>query len=278
MNKDPYREKIDIRLAQRIVDHWKIVIPSAKLESYPYDHFYLEQAFPVDVYEKILEYRITSEYFEAFNLKKWKRSDGTSTRDMMFLCDDSLDSLDSKRKRFWSTLSYAFYSDILRQLIFSTLKNDVSLRLNIDKNKLGEIPAYAGVWLIRDTDGYRIKPHPDGQPRVVTVMFYLPEDNNHPDLGTSVYIDQGKLKGLYGKRFKEVYRFPFLRNSMAVFAVNDLPNKRSIHGRERVKTKGERNTILLSYKSIKGKVKYSDYSIQDTHNGLRASSKANKQS
>lgn len=129
-------------------------------------------------------------------------------------------------------------------------------------------PCYVSSDLLRDFDGYRIKPHPDGQPRVVTLMFYLPEDDSRPDLGTSVYEDRGKLADLVGRRYKEVYRFPFLHNSLAVFAVNDLPQKRSMHGRELVTTKGERNSILLTYLSEAKQVKNTELWVPQTHDGL----------
>ena len=261
-------DNIDLAMAQRIVNHWKTAISDSDLRTEPYEHFHLTKAFPDDIYELILKHKVSADHFRAFNLKKWKRADGTSTRDMMFLCDDSFEVFDEVRRHFWATLTYAFCSEVFRQLIFTKLKRDVSLRLGVAEEEVLSTPGFVDPWLIRDTQGYRIKPHPDGAKRVVTLMFYLPQDDSTADLGTSVYTDRGRIAGFFGRRYKEVYRFPFVRNSLAVFAVNDLPEKRSLHGRELVETPGERNSILLAFMSDTIKVKNTEHWVPSTHDGL----------
>lgn len=258
-----------MELAQSILNHWKNVIPKCSVQHDPYDHFHLTNAFPDSVYDEILNNRLGDEHFRAFNIKRWKRPDGTSTRDMMFLSDDEIKLLDEDLRRFWSTLAFALSSDVFRQLVYTNMKQDIALRLEIAPEEVLNSEAFVDAWLLRDTQGYRIKPHPDGQPRVVTIMFYLPEDDQRQDLGTSVYEDRGKLAGLVGKRFKETYRFPFARNSMAAFAVNDLPEKRSIHGRELVESTGERNSILLAFTSKTHQIKNTDHWIPPTHHDLK---------
>lgn len=259
---------IDHALAQRVVDHWKKVIPATDLRSEPFGHFCVENVFPDDVYQSILDLKLGSEHLKAINLKTWSRSDGTSTRDWLYLADEAYDALDPERRVFWATLSHALCSDVFRRLIYDKLKADIALRLAIDEDQVADAPTYVGAWLVRDTDGYRIKPHPDGHPRVVTIMFYLPEDDSRTDLGTSVYEEGSRFERLTGKRFKEVYRFPFKRNSMAVFAVNDLPGKRSLHGRELVETSGERNSILVSFENDPIAIKGTDKVLRHPHKDL----------
>jgi hypothetical protein len=102
---------------------------------------------------------------------------------------------------------------------------------------------------MRDTEGYRIKPHPDGTNRIVTMLYYLPRDTSHEDLGTSVYVRQPWTKRILGEGFKEVERFPFRPNSSCAFVVNRLPEKTSWHGRELVGADaGVRNLILCQYR------------------------------
>ena len=238
------------------------------------DHIFLQNAFPDDVYEEMLRLKIASDNFQALNLKRWKRADGGSTRDRMIMCDESFEVLDEERRGFWSSVTLALKSDAFRRLVFAKMKGDIALRLNVSEEKALNVPGYVRCSLVRDTEGYRIKPHPDGQPSVVTMMFYLPEDNSRKDLGTSLYIERGPLFRLIGKRFKEVYRFPFVRNAMSAFAVNDLPHKRSIHGRELVNSDGERNSILLSFTSESITLKNTDHVVQPAHSVLHQSKRA----
>jgi len=263
INIEPDRE-----LAQRIVDHWKNVIAATEERHFPYDHIFVEGAFPDDVYERMLELKIESQHFEALNLKRWARADGGSTRDRMIMCDESFAVLDAERQRFWSSVTLALKSETFRRLVFSKMKGDIALRLGVGESEVLDVPGFVHCSLVRDTEGYRIKPHPDGQPSVVTMMFYLTEDNSRQDLGTSLYVERGFPFRLIGKRFKEVYRFPFVRNAMSAFTVNDLPHKRSMHGRELVHCEGERNSILLSFTSKSITLKNTEHVVQPTNSLL----------
>jgi len=111
-------------------------------------------------------------------------------------------------------------------------------------------PAYPNVMLMRDYEAYRIKPHPDGQPRVVTMQIYLPGTDTPDDLGTSLYIKQPLVHRLVGRRFKEVKRFPFRPNSAYAIAVNDCAARQSYHGRELITaSQTTRDSILITWNS-----------------------------
>jgi hypothetical protein len=121
--------------------------------------------------------------------------------------------------------------------------------LNLGPAEVADARVFVGISLIRDMEDYRLKPHPDGQPRVVTAQFYLPMDSSQRDLGTSIYEAARPLsQRLFLGRYKEVKRMPFLPNSGYAFAVNDLPQRRSLHGRELIESgSGVRNSILVTW-------------------------------
>ncbi len=214
----------------------------------PYDHTYFEGFFPEDVYGRILQSFPAPENYQPLNKKRYVRAGGESTRDIMALQEEGIAHLDEELRTFWGELGEALGCDTFKRLVFDVLKRDVALRLGIKEEEAADAKAYVSTLLIRDTEEYKIKPHPDGFPRLVTMMLYLPEDASRDDLGTSVYVKNPVYMRLIGKKFREVKRFPFRPNSAAAFAVNDLPHRKSLHGRELIKSMtGARNVMIVSW-------------------------------
>jgi hypothetical protein len=235
-------------LAESIIRHWEINISAALLEREPFEHFYIEEIWPQNVYLELLNSLPPIEHYVPINIKKWVRANGESTRDRIALTEQNIGKLESRLQEFWLQITKALYSDELKIAVFSKLKRDISLRLGIKPEEVPYAKVLAGADLIRDTEEYRIKPHPDGYPRAVTMQFYLPENADQLDLGTSLYVKDSMLRRLFGKRFQEVKRMSFKPNSGYAFAVNDRPDRCSLHGRELIKGEaGVRNSLLLSW-------------------------------
>ena len=235
-------------LATRIVQHWKSTFEATPLERDPFDYFYSDSIWPDDVYARMLKSFPGKEHYVPINLKQWVRANGELTRDRIVLTDEAVGKLEPKLREFWSQIMDAMFSDELKRIIFSKLKGDLSLRLGVPEDKVAETKVFVGAALTRDTEDYRIKPHPDGYPRAATMQFYLPADMSQLELGTSLYVRQPILQRLAGSRFKEVKKMSFRPNSGYAFAVNDRKDRCSLHGRELIKSgSGERNSILLSW-------------------------------
>jgi hypothetical protein len=134
---------------------------------------------------------------------------------------------------------------VLRRAVFGKLAPDLAERFGIAESQVPEMECAYEVRLVRDTEDYRIKPHPDGLNKIVTMQLYLPQDESTLDLGTSVF---RRHKRLIGGSFEEVKRFPFRPNSGYAFAVSDGPTRKSWHGREPITGfSGVRNTLMLLF-------------------------------
>ena len=236
-------------IEQEIVKHVIHAIEETDASDEPYCHYYVENVFPPDIYEEMLERLPEPEAYQPLNLKEWSRANGESTRDRLFLSEEGLAGLPGETRKFWQSIATALTSETLKQVIFAKLAKDIALRFDLTENEVPDIQAYPRAVLMRDTEGYRIKPHPDGTNRIVTMLYYLPRDRSQEDLGTSVYVRQPWTKRMFGEKFKEVERFPFRPNSSCAFVVNRLPEKTSWHGRELVSADaGVRNLILCQYR------------------------------
>jgi hypothetical protein len=236
-------------IEKKIISHLVKVVKSADAAEEPYCHYYIENAFPPAIYTEMIDNLPEPRFYEPLNLKEWSRANGESTRDRLFLSSEGLADLPKKTQDLWQSIARALTSEQLKKVIFTKLAKDIALRFNCAMNEVPDIQAYPRAVLMRDTEGYRIKPHPDGTPRIVTMLYYLPRDTSHEDLGTSVYVRQPWTKRFLGKGFKEVKRFPFRPNSSCAFVVNRLPDKTSWHGRELIgEDAGVRNLILCQYR------------------------------
>ncbi len=218
------------------------------LEREPFCHIYMENIFPAATYRKMLLNMPPKELYTALNLRKWALSDGTSTRDQLYLTSENLMKLPPQSAALWRTVVQAVSDGALKRALFAKLAPDLAARFGVSEDCVPDINCVCDVLLVRDTEDYRIKPHPDGLNKLVTMQFYLPGDEGQLDLGTSLFI---RHRGLLGSSFEEVKRFPFKPNSAYAFAVSESAKRTSWHGREKLTGfTGVRNTMMVLFQQL----------------------------
>ena len=227
-------------------DHLVAKVSDAALDRDPFCHIYMEEIFPRYLYPSLLSNLPPIGLYSPLNLRKWARADGTSTRDMFYFTPENLAKLPREVGPLWSSVLNALTDGHFKRALFARLAPDMAERFGISEEGVPDLECVYDLGLVRDTEDYRIKPHPDGLNNLVTMQFYLPEDESNLDLGTSVY---RRHKRLIGSSFEEVKRFPFKPNSAYAFAVSDGPNRTSWHGRDWLSGfAGVRNTMILSFR------------------------------
>ena len=262
------READENALAKRLLLHWERQFGSAVIVSEPFEHFYTDQVWPADIYYAVLRLLPPDEVYAPLNIKEWVNAKGVSTRDKCYL-PEILGQMDPERVAFWHEVWLGLTAESLKRLIFRKFKKDITLRLGIDADAIENVEVSVHMSLARDIEDYRIDPHPDGWPAIVTAQFYLPADMSQKDLGTSFYIERPLLRRAFLGRYEELKRMPFAPNSGYFFAVNDLPGHRSLHGRERIRAgAGVRNTMLVRWSIPSPTRKEGRQGISPTHQFL----------
>ena len=237
-------------LVDRIVKQLVGRVTEARVETWPFQHFYMEKIFPDDIYQQVVAKLPAKASYLPFNAKRWKNSRGEPTRVCLCLTEGDIGRIDDARRPFWTNVTEALTADVLRRTVYAKLAGDVAIRLGCSEQVVLEQPAYPNIMLMRDYQDYRIKPHPDGKPRVVTMQIYLPGKDTPDDLGTSLYIKSPLAHRLVGRKFEEIKRFPFKPNSAYAIAVNDCPARQSYHGRELITaSQTTRDSILITWNS-----------------------------
>jgi len=251
--------------AESICDHMVAAVSNADLEREPFCHIYTKEFFPKELYTRLLASLPDPSLYKPINLRNWSRADGTSTRDEFYLSKENVGRLSNVGAAFWSMVVEACRDETFKQAVLRKLAPDLAARFKIREADVPSISCARDVVLFRDTEDYRIKPHPDGLNKLVTLQIYLPEDDSLIDLGTSLYRRRegfiGKSVGemfgksfyrrhpeLFGSRFEETKRFPFLPNSAYAFPVSDGKERQSLHGREKLAGfSGVRNTMMILF-------------------------------
>ena len=229
-------------------DHLVAAVESAHLERDPFCHIYMEGPIPAATYAAMLRNLPPTALYAPLNLRKWVRSDGTSTRDQFYLTEENLAKLPRESGELWRQFVRAVSDGTLKRAIFTKLAPDLADRFGFAEERVVDLDCVYEIALVRDTEDYRIKPHPDGLNKFVTMQFYLPEDESQLDLGTSLFV---RHRRLLGSTFEEVKRFPFKPNSAYAFPVSDSAKRASWHGRDKLTGfTGVRNTLMVLFQRV----------------------------
>lgn len=237
----------DNGLAKRVVEHWLKELKNLPTHDEPCQHIYHDRMWPADVYDDILRLLPKPDSYQPMNLKVWVNAQGVSTRDRCIL-PEAIEAMDAERAEFWRQIWLALTSESFKRMMFAKFEKDIALRLDKTSEDVGETNVFVNCTVVHDIEDYKIKPHPDGWPTIVTMQFYLPIDMGQEDLGTSFYAERPFWQRPFKGQYREIQRMSFKPNSGYAFVVNDLPGRRSLHGRELIQSgAGERNTILVRW-------------------------------
>lgn len=250
-----------------ICEHLLSVVERIECENNPFSHFYTKGWFPDHVYKNMIENLPDTTLYDEVKHADARRKDGTSTRHYLALTDPRMfESLKQPEQILWGSIKEALCSPTFKKMVFKKLQTDLAKRFDIDERSVEQIEAYPSVFFTRDVGGYRIKIHPDAPRKIVTMQFYLPNDDSQIELGTSIYkkiagetekvfffekvkekMSEKMMKSkldlgykLQQQMFEKVKTFEFTPNSGYGFAVG----KKSFHDRDELGDKEVRNTLM----------------------------------
>lgn len=195
-----------------------------QLELDPYPHFVIDELFPEDYYRLMLMARPSDA--ELVCLDDTGRAHGYPERFVMQLPEGLQQLQDPHKRRFWQTHLNWFLSEGLMVELLKRLREQI-VALGVTK-----LNVRAEAMFMRDLQGYKIGPHTDSPARLLSMMVYLPEDDQHQHLGTSVFKPLAAGQTCAGHShhgfdaFQEVRRAPYRPNSAFGF----LKTENSFHG------------------------------------------------
>jgi hypothetical protein len=227
-----------------VLGHLLDVLDRVTVFEEPFCHFYIENAFPADIYRLLLESLPDPACYWPDNPSKYLRADGLNCRSVLGLDDVGLGRMRDDERELWTGVAGALSDAALKRRIFDLLAPDLCRRFRVARSQLDSVEAHPRPALVRDIAGYWIEPHPDSSAKIVTTQFYLATDAEQMDFGTALYRRRlFKLRNLVSPSamFEKVKQFEFRPNTGYAFAVG----RRSWHGREKLPDTGHvRNSIM----------------------------------
>lgn len=221
-------------------------VDRAWYDAAPFPHFVVEGLFPDDLYGEILASLPDAELYDPVSYEKHAEA-GKSNRGKFGLTDQCIERLSGRQWSLWMGVRDALGAPEFKRAVFNRLSAGLAFRFGTSRAEAAETPGYALPELLRETEGYRIKPHPDTRRKLVTMQIALPADDSQADLGTEFYRRSLNPAALLRepRGFDIVKRSPFLPNVAYAFAVINTMRLRSWHGRTKLAGNvGVRNTIL----------------------------------
>jgi len=146
---------------ENIREHVIYQLRNTDVKSYPFPHFYAKNVFPDDFYWQLVRNLAGDESYEPMGGSYPARSFGPKV--VPGGCEFMVEN------RFMNEIMMIFYP------WFKKLYGDKKIKISMDLR------------LVRDHIGYQIGPHTDAPWKLVSLLFYLPQNFLHREHGTTIF-------------------------------------------------------------------------------------------
>lgn len=221
------------------IEHIIYKIENATLRIYPTPHIYINNIFPDKIYN-----RMQSIFPDERALKKMQYSSHGNheidpRRHYLSYRDGDFDRLAAVQgDDFWKILFHSLIT-----FDFSKAMNKKFFKY-LDWPRIAALGQHGEALLMNDLSGYQIGPHTDTPQKIWSSLFYLPADDSHRTLGTSLFSKKNHPKRFYKftdswfrfggdpilnfSDFEKIWTAPYVPNSMFAF----VRTRNSYHGVE----------------------------------------------
>lgn len=222
--------------------HLLYQVGNAPVRTYPYPHLLVQNVFPPDFYRQILAHLPSGEHLRPIHELRGV-PDVYKDRWILPILPDAVGKLASPFREFWLAMGEALFRGPFGHLLISRF--EPFLRSRFEKEP--DVQFRDEALLVYDHTNYSLGPHTDSPRKIMSVLFYLPEDDSRPDLGTSVYVPKDENFRCEGgphypfEGFRRMTTMPYVPNTMFAF----LKTPVSFHGVEPVTEANFHRTLLL---------------------------------
>ncbi len=219
-------------------------IGEARIMPNPFPHFYIENVFPDTFYQRLRTYFPSDNELVCLGDTGRVPAGQYKERFVYVLNQENLAHLPDAKRAFWQDVASWMLGRPLVSLLSHKFLRALQTRFGTYMNEVRLSPE---ALLVRDRTNYSIGPHSDAPHRLLSMLFYCPQDNRMAHLGTSLYVPKKRGFTCVGGRhytiddFINVGTMPFLPNSAFCF----LKTKNSFHGVEPITDKDICRDMLL---------------------------------
>ncbi len=218
-------------------------IANAPIQYYPFPHIYVRDVFPEAFYRQIRQHLPPRSALKSLKALGRVTGDYPETRQVLPLTPADVEQLDEPYRTFWNETAPWLLRGRLVHFIMTKFAAFIEQRFADAHTRNFDVDAL----LVQDETNYVLDPHTDSPRKVLSFLFYLPQDDAKPHLGTSIYVPKDPSFECPGSThwkpegFEHVTTMPYLPNTLFAF----LKTSQSFHGVERVQDAGVRRDLLL---------------------------------
>ncbi|MFZ2315455.1 MAG: hypothetical protein WAW86_07340 [Gammaproteobacteria bacterium] len=203
---------------KQVLDRLVDKISQANMDPLPSDNFYMEDVFDAATYSNILKNLPRDDSYHFINHPDAVLPDGTATRMLLDLTDDTINRLHPENQHFWREMKDVFVSQALLQAVLNKFQGEITKRFGANWPEMVLVPIF-----YRDFPGYKIGVHTDAPFKIATMQFYFPSDESQLHLGTSFHVRKGDFFHLLKTNsFKPNSGYAFVRTDCSWHSVRQL--------------------------------------------------------
>lgn len=223
--------------------HLAYRIGNAPILQFPFPHIYVENVFPQDFYRKLREHLPPKEHFSTLHALKRVKGAYPDTRLVLLLEPARVEALDEPYRSFWHEVGAWLLGGQFASMVLSKFSHFLDQRFGDARSQAFDNEAM----LVQDYSTYNLTPHTDRPSKVISFLFYLPEDDSLAHLGTSIYLPKDRRQVSDGtdhlprEAFDLLTTMPFRPNTL--FGFVKTPN--AFHGVEPVLEREVRRDLIL---------------------------------
>ncbi len=229
-------------------------LAAAKVNSSPFPHIFVDGIFPTDFYAEMQARKLPDASYDRL-VDTGRVGRGYSSARLCYMPSEEGTSAKSGNEAFWQEF-FATYNDGELLQAFAGVFRDYMLQIEQAARAANGFDAasplavHTEIFLMRDKEGYELKPHTDAASKLISALFYLPSDLSAIHLGTSLYIPKDKTLVAKGgtrvsrDQFDIAGTMPFRPNTLLAFP--NLPG--TFHGVENMMSDQTRDVLLYDIK------------------------------
>jgi hypothetical protein len=217
-------------------------IANAPLREYPYPHILVRDVFEPELYRRMMAHLLPKDLMRPLKEARPVNRKYPEERHAFTLARDKIAALPQPYAKFWDELARWLLDTPFAVTLFNKFGTFIHRRFGNDQ------PAfYNEALLVDDRERYALGPHTDSPSKVITLLFYLPDNDSHAHLGTAIYTPRDASFRCPGDRhhsielFDRVVTMPYLPNTLFAFVKTD----NSFHGVEPIRDLDYRRHLLL---------------------------------
>jgi hypothetical protein len=231
-------------MSSAVEQHVIYRIANAPLREYPYPHFYLESVFPDEFYRSVRKYWPDGASLVSLADSGRVTPGAYPDRFILPFTPKKIEKLSKEKRDFWHDFGSWFLGERFLQALLRKFSSGLQRRFG---DALDRQPFEVDSLIVRDRVNYRLGPHTDATSKVLSLLFYCPDDDSMKHLGTSIYEPLDPDFRCSGgphyphDRFVRVATMDYRPNSLFAFFKTD----NSFHGVEPIIDDGVLRDLLL---------------------------------